>query len=140
MHISYSFSPAREKQQKRDLNQHPSNIIVLGKPPWCKFQDFPHFFVTNTATPTAKWEAAKQRASEPPLFRLSQPGKAQQRDVALSSPEHCHQWRELLFVEQPFTWPVETHFHFQTAHNLMDHLNPQPPKIIFWGNSRAIFP
>jgi len=87
-------------------------------------QEFPHFFGTNKITPEAKWEAAKQRAPEPPLFRLSQPGKGQQRDVALSSPEHCHQWRELLVVEQPFTWPMETHFHCQTAHNLRDQLNP----------------
>ena len=28
-------------------------------------QEFPHFFGTNRVTPTAKWEAAKQRAPEP---------------------------------------------------------------------------
>jgi len=65
------------------------------------------FFETNPATATAKWEAAKQRASEPPLFWAPQPRKAQHEDVVLSLPEHCHKWRELPVVEQPFTWPIE---------------------------------
>jgi len=76
-------------------------------------QEFPHFFGTNTTAATAKWETAKQRAPEPPLFQGLQPRKAQHEDVVLSLPEHCHKWRELLVVEQPFTWPIETHFHFQ---------------------------
>ncbi len=49
-------------------------------------QEFPHFLGTNKITPKAEWKAAKQRASEPPLFWLSQQGNGQQRAVALSSP------------------------------------------------------
>jgi hypothetical protein len=42
---------------------------------------------------------------------------------------NCH------FVEQPFTWPIETHFHLQNAHYLTDNPNPQPASIIFMRNS-----
>jgi hypothetical protein len=34
----------------------------------CQYQEFTHFFGTNAVTLTAKWEAAKQRAPEPPLL------------------------------------------------------------------------
>ncbi len=99
------------------------------------------FFAANTITPTAKWEAAKQRAPEPPLFWPPQPRKAQREDVVLSLPEHRHKWRELLVAEQlPCTWPIETHFYFQNAHNFTDHLYPQPSNITFWGNSFDNFP
>jgi len=32
------------------------------------------------------------------------------------------------------TWSNETHFQFQTVHNLSDNLNPQPSDIISWRN------
>jgi len=53
-------------------------------------QEARHSFNTNTATPSIEWEATKQRAPEPPLLRLSQPGKGQHEDLVLSPPEHCH--------------------------------------------------
>jgi len=85
----------------------------------------------NTMRPTAKWEAAKQRAPELPLFQPSQPGKSQHEDLVLFPPEHCHKWRELFFVELPPTWPSQKHFHLQTTYNLTDKLNPQPSIISF---------
>ena len=47
---------------------------------------------------------------------------------------------QVLVVSQPPTWPTETHFQFQTVHNLTDNLNPQPSDIIFWGNSWLLYP
>jgi len=48
-------------------------------------------------------ELRNKEHSEPPLFRPTQPGKGQHEDLMLSPLEHCHKWRELLAVEQPFT-------------------------------------
>ena len=51
-------------------------------------------------------EAAKQRASEPPVFTHLSLARASMKIWCISKSETAIKWRELLVVDEPSPWPV----------------------------------
>jgi hypothetical protein len=108
-------------------------IKTLVKTNW--IQEFPHFFETNAVTLTAKWEAAKQRASEPPLLSHLRVARASMKMWCSLTQNTAINGANCSLRSSLPLGLVRAIFTYQSTYNLTDYINLQPSNKTFWGNS-----